>query len=480
MRADCLGVAGHPVIETPYLDHLATQGTLFNRAYSACPSCIPARAALLTGLSQRNHGRVEYQDGVRWNYPITLPGELSKAGYQTQGIGKMHFYPPRNLCGFHNVILHDGYLHHSRNYTKHYPLHDDYLPWLKEKLGSDVDYIDSCLDCNSSWTARPWPYEEQYHPTNWVVTQSIDFLRRRDPTKPFFLWMSFVRPHSPLDPPAYYLDMYEKKNLPAPIESEWSKELQFAKAKLVDKGGGEVNQDSFRRAQAAYYGCITHIDHQIGRFLMALREHNQQNNSLILFASDHGDLMGDHRMFKKSGAYEGSSRVPFLISPPRGWEWNHHEPTNEIVELRDVLPTFLDAAGVPIPKSIEGISLLPVGRGKGKTREYLHGEGARSPNIYSQWIITDRWKYVWMTQTGKEQLFDMHNDREEKFNVAYAAENKNIVAKLKKWLIKELTGREEGYVKNGKLVVGRKLRPVLSHVASEIETGTGEKRPIIV
>ena len=103
LRADCLGYAGHPDVKTPYLDTLAARGVVFDHAYSACPSCIAARAALHTGMEQSHHGRVGYEDNIPWNYEHTMAGELSKAGYYTQCVGKMHVHPLRNYLGFHNV-----------------------------------------------------------------------------------------------------------------------------------------------------------------------------------------------------------------------------------------------------------------------------------------------------------------------------------------------------------------------------------------
>lgn len=114
LRGDCLGYAGHPEVKTPYLDTLASRGVSFENTYSACPSCIAARAALHTGMSQEHHRRVGYQDGIPWDYPHTLAGELSKSGYYTQCVGKMHVHPLRSYLGFHHVELHDGYLHSAR------------------------------------------------------------------------------------------------------------------------------------------------------------------------------------------------------------------------------------------------------------------------------------------------------------------------------------------------------------------------------
>ena len=175
MRGDCVGVR-HPDVKTPYLDTLIARGTYFPNAVTACPSCIAARAGLFTGLTPRSHGRVGYRDRIRWDYPVTLGGEMTKLGYQTQVVGKMHVHPLRSLQGFMGVELHDGYLHSYRSVNT--PLYenqyfaDDYIQFLKNELGANADIIDTGLECNS-WVARPWCYEERLHPTNWATDRSI-------------------------------------------------------------------------------------------------------------------------------------------------------------------------------------------------------------------------------------------------------------------------------------------------------------------
>ena len=152
MRGDCLGIAGHPDVKTPYLDSIAAKGILFDHAYSACPSCVPARAALHTGMRQEHHGRVGYQDMVNWNYPHTMAGELAAAGYYTQCVGKMHVHPLRNLMGFHNIELHDGYLHAYRDpaaaWEESQKQADDYFYWLKQELGFHRLLYNSVVDQN--------------------------------------------------------------------------------------------------------------------------------------------------------------------------------------------------------------------------------------------------------------------------------------------------------------------------------------------
>ncbi|PWX07365.1 arylsulfatase [Clostridium perfringens] len=467
MRGDCLGVNGNEFIETPNLDMMATEGYNFENAYTAVPSCIASRAAILTGMSQKSHGRVGYEDGVSWNYENTIASEFSKAGYHTQCIGKMHVYPERNLCGFHNIMLHDGYLHFARNKegkaSTQIEQCDDYLKWFREKKGHNVDLIDIGLDCNS-WVSRPWGYEENLHPTNWVVNESIDFLRRRDPSKPFFLKMSFVRPHSPLDPPKFYFDMYKDEDLPAPLMGDWAnKDDEENRGKDINCIKGIINKKALKRAKAAYYGSITHIDHQIGRFLIALSEYGELNNTIFLFVSDHGDMMGDHNWFRKGIPYEGSARVPFFIYDPGNLLKGKRKVFDEVLELRDIMPTLLDFAHISIPNSVEGLSLKDLIEERDFTwREYIHGEHSFGEDS-NHYIVTKRDKFLWFSQRGEEQYFDLEKDPKELTNRINSEEYKERIDYLRKILIKELEGREEGYTDGNRLLKGHPVS-TLKHI----------------
>lgn len=468
MRGDCLGVNGNEFIETPNLDMMATEGYNFENAYTAVPSCIASRASILTGMSQKSHGRVGYEDGVLWNYENTIASEFSKAGYHTQCIGKMHVYPERNLCGFHNIMLHDGYLHFARNKegkaSTQIEQCDDYLKWFREKKGHNVDLIDIGLDCNS-WVSRPWGYEENLHPTNWVVNESIDFLRRRDPSKPFFLKMSFVRPHSPLDPPKFYFDMYKDEDLPDPLMGDWAnKDDEENRGKDINCIKGIINKKALKRAKAAYYGSITHIDHQIGRFLIALSEYGELNNTIFLFVSDHGDMMGDHNWFRKGIPYEGSARVPFFIYDPGNLlKGKKGKVFDEVLELRDIMPTLLDFAHISIPNSVEGLSLKDLIEERDFTwREYIHGEHSFGEDS-NHYIVTKRDKFLWFSQRGEEQYFDLEKDPKELTNRINSEEYKERIDYLRKILIKELEGREEGYTDGNRLLKGHPVS-TLKHI----------------
>jgi arylsulfatase A-like enzyme len=463
-RGDCLSVSGHPVVQTPYLDRMALGGARFNRAYSATPTCIPARAALYTGQTQRTHGRVGYQDGVTWNYPVTIASEFTRHGYQTQAVGKLHVYPERSQMGFQNVILHDGYLHFARKGPRDYGLVDDYTPWLREQLGRDCDYTDDGLECNSV-VARPWDKPEHVHPSTFIVTQSIDFLRRRDPRKPFFLYMSFHRPHPPYDPPAWAFEQYINQKMPDPPVGAWSsmfadRNRPFDPACLV----GKIDPRLLQRARAGYYGHMTHIDQLYERFRLALWEHGQLENTYFLFVSDHGEMMGDHDFFRKGIPYEGSARVPLIFTGPKGGGIKPNAAYDSVVELRDVMPTLLDCAGLPIPESVEGKSFLPMVRGeKQNWREYLHGEHAMFEQSV-QWLTDGKEKYVWFSGTGAEQLFDLKEDPCELNDLSKSKSTKNRLEHWRVCLMKELHGREEGFTDGKKLITGRPVVGCLKHV----------------
>jgi arylsulfatase A-like enzyme len=463
-RGDCLSISGHPVVETPYLDRLALQGARFNRAYSATPSCIPARAALYTGLTQRSHGRVGYRDGVPWNYPVTIAGEFTRNGYQTQAIGKLHVYPERSQIGFQHVILHDGYLHFARKRPCDYGFTDDYIPWLREQLGRDADYTDNGLDCNSV-TARPWDKPEHVHPSTFIATQSIDFLRRRDTRKPFFLYMSFHRPHPPYDPPAWAFEQYVNQSMPEPPVGEWASMFaSHADPFRPDCWVGKIDSRTLQRARAGYYGHMTHIDQLIERFRQSLYEHGLLENTYFLFVSDHGEMMGDHHFFRKSVPYEGSARVPLIFCGPSKCGIKPNAAYDSVVELRDVMPTLLDCCGIPIPDTVEGKSFLPMARGEKQTwREYLHGEHVLAGQSM-QWLTDGKEKFVWFSGSGAEQLFDLQRDPQE---LSDLSREKNSSSRLEHWrklLIKELHGREEGFTDGRQLIAQRPVDPCLKHV----------------
>lgn len=461
-RWDCLGIAGHPDVKTPYLDSLAAAGVRFENAVSACPSCIPARAAALTGLSQEHTGRVGYQDGVPWRYPHTLAGELTQAGYQTRCVGKMHVHPLRSNQGFEEVELHDGYLHYYRapetpSYENQCEA-DDYLYWLRAETGADITV--SGAECNS-WVAAPWPLAERFHPTAYVAARSIDFFRKRDRDRPFFLMSSFVRPHPPFDPPMRYWDLYKDRALSPPYSGDWDdRETVGREGRVFDSAYGPADPESLRLARAGYYACITHLDHCVGEILQKLIAQKLYDDTLIVFVSDHGEMLGDHCFARKSLPYNGSMRVPLIFSGGYVERLCRGEVRSAVAELRDLMPTLLDAAGVPIPERTDGKSLLPVIRDpKAPLREYIHGEhNGLFPNHF---IVTETDKYIWLADTGRERYFTADDRREAVDRIGDPCCRERI-AYLRGRLIAELKGRPEGFTDGTRLIGGRPYPPLIA------------------
>ena len=462
-RGDCLGIDGHPVVETPALDQLALRGTRFRKAYTATPSCVPARAALMTGLDQRHHGRIGYSDGLPWTYPTTLAGEFSRQGYQTEAIGKLHVYPERNRLGFDHVRLHDGYLHFARGKTQDHAYIDDYLPWLQRELGPNVDYFDHGVNCNGV-VARPWDKPEHTHPTNWVVSEALSFFTQRDPTQPFFLYLGFHRPHPPYDPPAWAFEQYLREELPKPPVGDWAGMLEPWRNDHQSDAPVAVYPERIRkRAQAGYYGQMTHIDHQLNRLFESMMEMGVYHDTWICFVSDHGELMGDHHLYRKSLPYEGSARVPLIVAGPTGSGLRDGMQSDALVELRDIMPTLLDCAGLAVPEGLDGRSLLPVLRGEPGGHEVIHGEHPTFGQTV-QWLTDGREKYVWWSADGREQLFDLEADPRECHDLARQSDCAARVAHWREVLVEKLAGREDGHSDGERLIPGRPALNVLAGV----------------
>ncbi|MCI8624218.1 MAG: arylsulfatase [Provencibacterium sp.] len=459
-RRDCLGCYGNPEIETPNLDWLASQGTVFERAYSPSPSCVPARACLMTGMNPWNTGVLGMGRGQKGmgNYPVTIASLLAQAGYHTQGVGKMHFRPQRALLGFHNTVLDESGRVQSPGFES------DYRRWFNENKGADYEFVEHGIDWNS-WIARPYPLPEYLHPTNWTAREAIRFLDRRDPNRPFFLKLSFARPHSPYDPPEYFFRLYENRTLPAPVTGEWDAEHRDADASAPDAWHGKHSDRETARARQAYYGSITHLDQQIGRVLMYLKKKGLLEDTLILFTSDHGDMLGDHYLWRKTYAYEGSAGIPLIVRLPESWGETRRSRCSQPVTLQDILPTFMEAVGLPIPDGVDGRSLLPLMRAEDCAwREYLHGEHSAnySESQEMQYLTDGQWKYIWFPRTGREQLFDLRQDPGERFDLAGKPAYLPELGRWRSRLVAELEPRGLGLTEGGELVCQAGRPPIVS------------------
>jgi arylsulfatase A-like enzyme len=354
----------------------------------------------MTGLTPHTHGRIGYQDQVPWRYAEMLPAVLSRAGYQTACIGKRHFFPEQNSGGFEYFESAEDWRRFDPDYR------DSYEEWLKEQTGGKLNEQMHGVDCNS-WYARPSHLPEELHINTWTVTRAIEFLRRRDTTRPFFLNVSFVRPHPPYDPPQVFWDMYRDRPLsPVPV-GDWVTGEEDHPVSDINAATGRLPAHLLARTRRAYYAQIAHIDNQIGRLLIAMRMLKIPLPDIV-FTSDHGEMLGDHCHFRKSLPYEGAARIPLIITPATGGEG---KAVNRPVAIEDVYPTLLEMAGDEVPSRTQGLSLLPLCRDSGAPdwREFVHGEHTWEHGA-TQFLTDGKEKYIWYVATGREQLFDLESD----------------------------------------------------------------------
>lgn len=439
-RGDHLGIAGHPLLDTPNLDSFVQRGAYFPNAYTEIPSTTGARRCLHGGQGSYTCSLIGYAS-TEWHEHNTLAQVLADAGYHCINVGWRNMHPRRKLYGFHTVIPHD-----LREGV------DDYWDWLREQLGPQAHERGHGCDSNG-WLARPWHLEERYHPSVWTTDVALGQLRKRDPTRPFFAWVSHLRPHSPYDPPQFFYDMYVNCELPEVPVGDWA-----ARHDVPMDGRtawhGRLSPQQSQRMRAAYMGSCTHLDYELGRLMEALAQMQVLKDTLILFVSDHGDMMGDHHMYRKTYAYEGSARIPLLMRYPAGLEL----PSGvfeHVVGLQDVMPTLLEVAGFPIPESVTGTSLLQGMRG-GSWREYLHGEHSPCYSLKeAMHYLTDGLaKYIWFPATGEEQFFDLAQDRGERINLARDPAQSERVAEWRQRLIGLLAERGDGF-SDGEHLIGR-------------------------
>jgi arylsulfatase len=456
MRGDCLSILNHPAVSTPQIDDIAKQGVLFRRAYATVPSCIPARYGMLTGLYPQTSGVVGFKAKPFSTPPF--PELLSRGGYTTVLVGRnMHQHPASGSSGYQRRVLGSTYINddaYGKFLRKAVPETGGILA-LIEKMGVTLNY----------WQAKSWPLADELHPNEWIVAQSHKVIEEVDTSQPLFLTTSFYAPHPPLFPPKRYFDNYLNENLPPVAHGDWVNWESLSPE--GDKVGQRVllQGEVLRDAQAGYFGLIEHIDNQIGTLIrdFKARSKNAGRPWVIIFTSDHGEMLGDHGYFRKCEPYEGSANVPLVINGSPELEFEANLQIKQPVCLEDIMPTLLTLARIECPKHVDGINLVPALRGKQQTiREWLHFEHAP---IYSKaqafHALTDgTYKYIWRPEDGREQLFNLDDDPQEERDLSDDASHHSTLAEWRTRLVQRLAERPEGFSVDGKLMPGRPYPPL--------------------
>ncbi len=437
MRHDCLGVAGRPVLRTPHLDALASRGVHFTNAYTPFPVCVPARMSLLSGQYAHAHGAVHNQTMLAPGQS-TLPRLVRDAGYRTGAFGKMHFWPPYADVGFERMRLaeqngtgwkiddyHSGHLA-ERGLVDQWDLWDQHQPYRDQ---APPEYW-------SSFGARASELPEAHYHTTWIADETISWLGSGD-GRPFFAWVSFIKPHHPFDPPRPWDALYDPAAMPALGDpgAALAKPLMTAggrrdpRRSYFDLRG--FTQQDFGRVAAMYYATITHIDHHVGRILTALGELGQLEDTLVVFASDHGDYMGDYGLILKSPSipYDSLARVPLVAAGPG---CRPGTASDALVSLVDILPTVAGLAGAPVPASVQGRDLAPLLRGD-------PGAGWRdavfSESGHVKAVRTARHKYLYNHRLGIDELYDLETDPGELRDIAGEPGAAAVVTEMRRRLL---------------------------------------------
>ncbi len=458
-RGDCLSIARRRrALHTPNLDALAHGGARFSNAFTECPICIPARHTLMTGMSPDRTGCVGWSPRQRIADPSsTLPELLRQSGYQTAMIGRgMHQFPGYKRYGFE--IVRDN------------PTRDPYSRIREVPALSRAPQFQNYPHLRghglhpNGVTSRSWPFAEEFHQTNIAVNWALQFLDDRDREAPFFLSVGFVAPHPPLLPPSFFYDRcwnrLQSYGVESPSVGLWCDDAGDGLGQHIQSHHQVLEGARLHEMLAAYYASIEHVDNQL---LLLLERLNAEGETYVLFTSDHGEMLGDHHLWRKSSPYQGAVSVPFLLNGPR------IEPSQVLaapVGLQDILPTFCELAQVEVPSHVTGRSVLPLLRGE-SGRPHLHGEHANANEVRGFHFLTDgNWKYIWFVD-GHEQLFDLQSDPDEMLDHAPDAKHAATLTTWRARLIEQLRDRPEGFSDGQTLIANRPYRPAMPHALCE-------------
>ena len=431
-----MGCAGHDTIMTPTLDSLAASGIRFDNYYSECPVCIPARRTMMTGLLPKHHGDRVYSEKKPMPNAPTMAQIFKNAGYRAFGVGKLHVYPQRDRIGFDDVILQE-----EGRYE--FGAVDDYQIWLGEHGFTGMEFMHGMG--NNTYYSRPWSLHEYAHPTAWATKEMARQIKRKDPTKPAFYYLSYQFPHPPLVPLQVYLDMYKDEEIDLPEYGDWENDAPVFE--LLQKEARQYSKKEIICAKRAFYAQCTHIDNQIRVIIGTLRECNLLDNTIIIFTSDHGDMLFDHHMVAKRKFYQNSACVPLIISGKPFYEKYgcSGSVSSKLGGQADLLPTLLDICGIEPPSGLDGTSLMSKNE-----HEYIYGEVGENEKA-SRMIRKGDFKLIYYPYGNTVQLFNIKDDPKENHNLSQNDDMKEVTEELLSHLLSEMYGSDMQWITDGVL-----------------------------
>lgn len=468
LRADHVGFAGNSVVRTPNLDALAARGVVFTNAWVANPVCMPNRSTIMTGRMPSAHGVIFNDRSLEWG-ANTHVRSFRAAGWRTGLFGKSHLqhgvsrnsvvptgraaamtdsWPagwdrweneerfdggvpdwPDDFYGFDQVELS---IDHGARVTGHH------LHWALERGGRYEDLVvpysadaPALKRSNRWWQVYQPPYGPELHSTAFVTDRTIDFIESASTQdRPWLAWASFPDPHHPITPPGDWFDRHAAADmeLPSTIDDPLDhapsylrhmRDIPAGKQRAWVGMFGASDRELVKEAIAATYGSIEMIDDGVGQILAAVERLGQTDRTIVVFTSDHGDMMGDHGLMVKGFMpYRGVQQVPLVIADPT----RRADRTSSLAGSVDLAPTLLDLAGLAAYDGIQGRSLVPVlDKASTQVHEHLLIEDdvpdglaaiAPIPARCRTVLGTDGTKYT-RHSSGEEQLFDLVADPDE-------------------------------------------------------------------
>jgi len=422
--AHAVSAYGSKINKTPNIDRIGNEGMRFKNCFVVNSICAPSRAAILTGKYNHINGVTVFNrfDGSQWTYPK----DLQKAGYQTAMIGKWHLQSDPTGFDYWKILPGQGIYHNPVFYGK-------------DKTNKVHGYV-----------------------TDLTTDFGIEFIEKRDKTRPFLLCLHNKAPHRPWEPDEKHSKQFENVEIPEPDtfndnESNFATRSDAAReaemridhdltktdvkldppAGLTDK---KLKHWKYERYMRDYLACIQSVDDNVGRLLDYLDTHGLRDNTIVVYTSDQGFFLGDHDWFDKRFMYEESLRMPFLIRYPTHIKAG---TVNDGMILNvDFAPTFLEYAGLPAPKEVQGRSIVPLLKG-GKPKDwrtemyYRYYHYPADHHVQPHYGVRDeRFKLIYFNRIDQWELYDLKNDPHELNNVYgkadYAAAEKRLKADMKK------------------------------------------------
>ncbi len=428
-RPSVMGHLGDPLARTPHLDSLAAAGTRFSNAYCTNPVCTPSRASILTGLYTHNHRA--FTNGVPWPFEIpTMAHHFSRAGYISGLIGKMHFVDAQTHGFDYRLDFNDWYQYLGPKTQ----LYADELS--RANGGSGLPQInDLWADFGDPWighrtldhregmvhVGRASLIPERDHFENFVSRESIRFLKRFSKDHPFFLIASYLKPHDPYMPPQRFADMFRAADMKLP--DTWGKvdldripkEIRARIERHAPTAEVRIPENAKQRI-AMYYGNVAHLDESIGQVLSTLSELGLDENTIVVYSSDHGEMLGDHGLFQKFVFYEPSVGVPLIFRVPRVTQAG--SVCQAPVSQAALMATLLDLCGIDVPSGLDAPSLTPFLREPSRpSGEPVFAEFGLSSKNPRYMIRQGDWKYSYY-KTDTPELYNLRDDPNEMRNLA--------------------------------------------------------------